>query len=100
MVDPDRHRGRYTVAGKREVKPRLKMAVEVVGANYVLQRDGDRLGKTAGLGRSEHEWLRYRSLSCVDPVRGTQGIRKAQGLRDHLRQRKVSPSSQRSLKRR
>ena len=39
-------------------------------------------------------------LSCADPVRCTQGIREAQGLRDHLRQRKVSPGSQRSFKRR
>ena len=39
-------------------------------------------------------------LSCTDPVSGGPGIRQVKGLRDHLRQRKVSPGSQRSFKRR
>src|SRR5215213_380070 len=43
------------LADKAQVKLLLQMAVEVVGRDEVLQRDGDRLVETAGLGETEHE---------------------------------------------
>ena len=42
------------VADEAQVELRLQVAVEVVGGNEVLQRDGDRLVEAAGLGRAEH----------------------------------------------
>ena len=37
-----------------EVELRLEVAVEMVGRDEVLQRDGDRLIEAAGFGRAEH----------------------------------------------
>src|SRR5215204_1276778 len=41
-------------AHEAQIELRLQMPVEVAWGNEVLQRDGNRLVKTAGLGRAEH----------------------------------------------
>jgi hypothetical protein len=45
----------HPLSDKREVELRLQVAVEVVGGDKVLHRDGDRLVETAGFGRAEHD---------------------------------------------
>jgi len=42
------------IADEGQVERGFQVAVEVVGRNQVLQRDGDRRVEAAGLGRTEH----------------------------------------------
>ena len=45
------------LADEAQVELRFKVAVEVILGNEVLQRDGNRVIKAAGLGRAEHHDL-------------------------------------------
>jgi hypothetical protein len=45
----------HPVPDNAEIELRLKVAVEVIGGDHLLQRDGNGLVEEAGFGRTKHE---------------------------------------------